>query len=99
MADIITAANTYAMEEIQKGFQFPVTGKLRGRLIKAIIFYIPKEKRKDFLIETGRLVNFDIKRKDMEGHLGNKWCPANQDPGLLIGYGSGLGIKNYSAKT
>ena len=52
---LLAEINTFVMEEIQKGFEYPTTGKLRGRLVKAIIFYIPKQERMDFLLQTGRL--------------------------------------------
>lgn len=82
---LLAEINTFVMEEIQKGFEYPTTGKLRGRLVKAIIFYIPKQERMDFLLQTGRLKKFPTptptcySSNNKIGHLGNNWCPAGQD--------------------
>ena len=48
-SDLINEIQSYAMEEIQKGFQYPVTGKLRGRLFKKVLYSMSSKDRKNFL--------------------------------------------------
>ena len=61
--------NNYFHDEVQKGFKLPVTGKLRGKLLSEILKRaITREKREEFFIQTGRLIDFQ--RKTAIGTMG-----------------------------
>ena len=70
----------FAVEEIQKGFEYPVTGKLYGKVLKMIMNRISQKELDKFLLKSGRLTLFeDPDATDMAGYVGNDWCPATQD--------------------
>ena len=81
LMDVILDINTFFTEELQKGFEFPVTGKMNGKLFKYILSFLNKQDRVNFLIQTGRLTPFsdNQSRINMIGHLGTDWCPTELD--------------------
>ena len=46
----------YVMEELTKGFQFPVTGPLKGTVIKRILRKMDYQQKISFYNETGRVM-------------------------------------------
>ena len=80
---LVREINTFAMEEMQKGFDYPITGKARGKVLKMILSFLQPEERVSFLSETGRFVQFSNSTTSrapvLTGYLGTSWCPANQD--------------------
>ena len=57
--DLLTDIQTWVTEEIQKGIQYPVTGKMGGKLVSKIMKKIGRAKRLEHYVDTGRLVLFD----------------------------------------
>ena len=57
--DLVNDIQSYVVEEIQKGVQYPVTGKSNGNLLSKIIKKIPFEDRTQLFYDTGRLISFD----------------------------------------
>ena len=57
--DLINDIQSYVAEEIQKGIQYPITGKFKGKLVSRIMKKLPAEKKTDHYFETGRLQLFD----------------------------------------
>ena len=52
---------TYVAEELQKGFQYPITGKMRGKLFKRIMYKaFDTDERIDFFYETGRYSKLEL---------------------------------------
>ena len=64
--DLLTDIQTWVTEEIQKGIQYPVTGKLGGKLVSKIMKKIGKEKRLEHYVDTGRLVLFDEQKSEIQ---------------------------------
>ena len=74
---------TYVAEEIQKGFEYPITGKLfRGKLFKKILSKLSAKDRIAFFHDSGRF-QF-IGRSGMIGYLGTNWCPSDVDNELML---------------
>jgi len=85
----------YVHGELRKGFQYPITGKLRnGNLLKTIISNgFDFHSRLEFMLTTGRLVKLAPRtRRHLKGNkqkggpigvLGNQFCPAFFDNHIL----------------
>ena len=78
--------HTYVAEEMQKGFEYPVTGIKRGHLFKTILSKLSPERRVKFFHETGRFQNIgnDNSEIKMTGFLGTDWCPSLLDDELFL---------------
>ena len=53
-ANLQNEIQTYVINEMAKGFEYPITGKLRGKLFRRILKTLPKDERTDFFHDTGR---------------------------------------------
>ena len=53
-ADLQNEIQTYVVNELSKGFEYPITGKLRGKLFRRILRTMDKDERTDFFLKTGR---------------------------------------------
>ena len=53
-ANLQNEIQTYVVDEMSKGFEYPITGKLRGKLFRRILKTLSKDERTDFFHDTGR---------------------------------------------
>ena len=66
---------TYVAAELQKGFEYPITGTKRGKVLSKILdLAFSKEERIEFNRDTGRFVDFGRMVGQMVGTLGTDWC-------------------------
>ena len=82
MMTLQSEIQSYVAEEIQKGFEYPITGKKHGKLFKSIISKLSTADRVKFFHESGRFKN--IGRVEMTGFLGTDWCPSTVDDDLFL---------------
>ena len=57
--DLLNNIQTYVAEEIQKGIQYPITGKFRGKLLSRIMKKLPEETKMQHYLDTERFYPFD----------------------------------------
>ena len=58
--DLINEIQAYVAEEMQKGIEYPLTGKLKGgKLLAKIMRKIPFEEKIQHYYDTGRIYAFD----------------------------------------
>ncbi|CAG5080405.1 Oidioi.mRNA.OKI2018_I69.PAR.g9577.t1.cds [Oikopleura dioica] len=84
--DLMNDIQSYVVEEIQKGVEYPVTGKMNGNLLSKIFKKIPVDERSEHYFETGRIIPFDSATQEstgLDGYLGTNWCLNNLDDALL----------------
>ncbi|CAG5103508.1 Oidioi.mRNA.OKI2018_I69.chr1.g802.t1.cds [Oikopleura dioica] len=85
--DLIDEIQSYVAKEMQKGIEFPVTGKLKGgKLLAKILRKIPFEEKMQHYYDTGRIYSFDSvlrNKTGLDGYLGSNWCPNKLDEPLF----------------
>ena len=57
--DLINDIQSYVAEEIQKGIQYPITGKFKGKLVSRIMKKLPGATKMKHYFDTERLLTFD----------------------------------------
>ena len=57
--DLVNDIQSYVAEEIQKGIQYPLTGKFKGKLVSRIMKKIPFDEKLQHYYDTGRVLSFD----------------------------------------
>jgi len=85
--DLINDIQSYVAEEIQKGIQYPITGKFKGKLVSRIMKKLPGATKMKHYFDTERLLTFDDATRNasgFDGYIGSNWCPNNLDEPLFI---------------
>lgn len=83
--ELLNNINSYFAEEMQKGFEFPITGKLSGRVYKSVVQNLSKEEKKEFFTESGRYQEFGQEfRTNMVGYLGTDWCSSSETDDMIF---------------
>ena len=61
---------TFIIEELSKGFQYPVTGPLKGTVIKRILRKMTEQEKVELYNSTGRvMVKFEFNLKRFLNHI------------------------------
>ena len=57
--DLLNDIQSYVAEEIQKGIEYPITGKFKGKLVSRIMKKLPADIKTKHYFDTKRLLLFD----------------------------------------